>query len=60
MMADAQHAGRGRFGLEGFTGPEHYPMLVEALRARGYEGERLEALLRGNFLRVFGNSLPPS
>ena len=58
MMADAQHAGRGRFALEGFTGPEHYPVLVEALRARGYEGERLDAILRGNFLRVLSRALP--
>jgi membrane dipeptidase len=58
MMADAQQAGGGRFALEGFTGPEHYPVLVEALRDRGYEGERLDAILRGNFLRVLGTALP--
>ena len=58
MMADAQHAGRGRFALDGFTGPEHYPVLVEALRARGYEGDRLDAILRDNFLRVFASALP--
>ncbi|MDQ3823772.1 MAG: membrane dipeptidase [Actinomycetota bacterium] len=58
MMADAEKAGRGRFGLEGFTGPEHYPALVEALRARGYEGERLDAILRGNFLRILRGALP--
>ena len=57
MMADAEEAGRGRFGLEGFTGPEHYPALVETLRARGYEGERLDAILRGNFLRVLRSAL---
>jgi membrane dipeptidase len=58
MMADAQHAGRGRFGLDGFTGPEHYPALVTALLARGYEGERLEAILGGNFRRVLRGALP--
>ena len=58
MMADAQEAGSGRFALEGFTGPEHYPVLVDALRARGYDGERLDAILRGNFLRVFDLALP--
>jgi membrane dipeptidase len=58
MMADAQHAGGGRFALEGFTGPEHYPVLVDALRERGYEGERLAAILRGNFLRVLRGALP--
>jgi membrane dipeptidase len=60
MMADAQEAGAGSFGLEGFTGPEHYPRLVEALRARGYEGDRLDAVLRGNFLRLFKGALPAS
>ena len=60
MMADAQEAGRGRFALEGFTGPEHYPVLVDALLARGYEGDRLDALLRGNFLRVLRSALPGS
>jgi membrane dipeptidase len=58
MMADAQHAGAGRFGLEGFTGPEHYPLLLDALRARGYEGERLDAIRRGNLLRVLETALP--
>lgn len=58
MMADAQEAGRGRFGLDGFTGPEHYPALVETLRARGYEGPRLDAILRGNFLRILRSALP--
>jgi membrane dipeptidase len=57
MMADAQEAGSGRFALEGFTGPEHYPVLVDALRARGYDGERLEAILRGNFLRILRAAL---
>jgi membrane dipeptidase len=59
MMADAQQAGRGRFALEGFTGPEHYPVLVDALRARSYEGERLDAITSGNFLRVLESALPP-
>ena len=58
MMADAQQAGAGRFGLEGFTGPEHYPLLVVALRARGYDGERLNAILGGNFRRLLAASLP--
>jgi microsomal dipeptidase-like Zn-dependent dipeptidase len=58
MMADAQEAGAGRFGLEGFTGPEHYPRLVDALRERGFEGERLDAILRGNFSRILEDSLP--
>jgi membrane dipeptidase len=58
MMADAQTAGAGRFGVAGFTGPEHYPALVDALRARAYDGERLGALLAENFLRVLRRALP--
>jgi membrane dipeptidase len=59
-MAEALEAGKGRFGLEGFTGPEHYPQLVERLRARGYEGERLDAILGGNWFRLLGETLPAS
>jgi membrane dipeptidase len=58
MMADAQKAGAGRFGLEGFTGPEHYPRLVDALRERGYDGDRLDAILGGNLERILRDSLP--
>jgi membrane dipeptidase len=44
--------------IEGLAGPEDYPNLVEALRRRGYEGERLAAVLGGNFLRLFREALP--
>ena len=44
--------------IEGLAGPEDYGRLVEALRARGYEGERLEAVLSGNLLRLFRAALP--
>ena len=44
--------------IEGLSGPEEYPALVEALRARGWEGERLEGLLSGNLLRFLRGSLP--
>lgn len=44
--------------LDGLAGPEDYPRLVEALRRRGYEGERLAAVLGGNFLRLFRGALP--
>ena len=45
-------------GLEDFTGPEDYPALVTALRGRGYDGEQLEAILSGNWLRVLRETLP--
>ena len=47
-------------GLDELPGPEHYPRLVEALQRRGYDGDRLEAILGGNFLRVFREALPVS
>lgn len=49
---------KSHFGLEGFTGPEDYPALVAALRGRGYDGGRLEAITSGNWLRVLRATLP--
>jgi microsomal dipeptidase-like Zn-dependent dipeptidase len=57
-MVEALGAGKGRFGLEGFTGPEHFPALVERLRVRGYEDERLAAVLGDNWLRLLRQGLP--
>jgi membrane dipeptidase len=50
MAADA--------AIEGLSGPDEFPNLVGALRARGYEGDRLEAVLGGNLLRVLRAALP--
>jgi membrane dipeptidase len=44
--------------VEGLAGPEGYPALVAVLQARGYDGDRLEAVLGGNWLRVFRKGLP--
>lgn len=44
--------------LHGLEGPGDYPNLVAALRRRGYEGDRLAAILGGNFLRLFREVLP--
>jgi membrane dipeptidase len=49
---------KSRLALEGFPGPEHFPALLKALRERGYDGERLEAITSGNWLRVLRASLP--
>jgi membrane dipeptidase len=49
---------KSRLGLEGFTGPQHYPVLVAALEGRGYTGERLEAITSGNWLRILRSGLP--
>ena len=44
--------------IAGLSGPEEYPALVAALRARGWDGERLDGLLSGNLLRFLRESLP--
>jgi membrane dipeptidase len=56
-FVDPIHDNAG-FGLEAFTGPDDFPALVSALRARGYEDEPLDAILSGNWLRVLRASLP--
>ena len=58
FVFDPVAARKARFGLRGFTGPDDYPALVEALRSRGYDGEDLEAILSRNWLRVLRASLP--
>ena len=44
--------------IDDLEGPEGFPNLVEALRRRGYDGERLDAILGGNLLRLFRRALP--
>ena len=44
--------------VPGLAGVEDYPTLLEALQARGYEGERLDAILSGNLLRLLRRALP--
>ncbi|MGH3071104.1 MAG: dipeptidase [Gaiellaceae bacterium] len=44
--------------ITGLAGPDDYPALVEALGARGWDGDRLEGLLSGNLLRFLRESLP--
>lgn len=44
--------------LVNLAGPEDYPALVQALAERGYTGDRLERILRSNFLRAFELALP--
>lgn len=46
--------------VEGLAGPEDYPNLVEALRRRGYVGDRLEAVLGDNLRRLLRRALPAS
>ena len=49
---------RGDFWVDGFTEPGDYPAFAATLRTRGYDGERLEAIENGNWLRVLRASLP--
>ena len=51
-------AAKARFALDGFTGPENFPSLITALRGRGYDGQRLEAIMSGNWLRILREALP--
>ena len=44
--------------IEGLTGPEDYPALIEALRRRGWEADSLEGILSANLLRFLRESLP--
>ena len=44
--------------VDGLAGPEDYPALVETLQRRGYEGERLAAILSENLVRFLRRALP--
>ncbi len=54
---DEEQAKQSRVALEGFSAPEHFPSLVSALRARGYDDDCLDAILRGNWLRILEATL---
>ncbi len=44
--------------IDDLAGPEDFPNLVAALRRRGYEDDRLRAVLGENFMRLFRRALP--
>ena len=44
-------------GIEGLTGPEQYPALVEHLAKRGWDDEEVAAVTGGNLLRFLRSSL---
>jgi membrane dipeptidase len=54
---DPAHVAKKRFALDGFASPEDFPSLVTALRDRGYDGDRLEAITSGNWLRILRDTL---
>jgi membrane dipeptidase len=43
--------------LEGLAGPEEYPRLIDALRARGYDEAGIAAVARENLLRLVRDAL---
>jgi membrane dipeptidase len=45
--------------LEGLSGPEHYPALQLALRARGWSETDVEAVMGGNVVSFLRAALPP-
>jgi membrane dipeptidase len=53
-VAEAREAGGGRLGLRDLTGPEHFPALTAALRARGYG----DPVLSENLTRILEGALP--
>jgi membrane dipeptidase len=55
---EALEVGGGRLAIRELVGPADYPALLDALRSRGYEGERLDAIAHGNLLRVLRAGLP--
>jgi len=55
---EALEIGGGMLGIPELTGPGDYPLLVEGLRGRGYDGESLDALLSANWLRLLRRALP--
>lgn len=58
-QSELAQVAKRRFALDGFTEPENFPSLVTALRGRGYDGQRLEAIMSGNWIRVLRDALPP-
>jgi len=54
---DPAHITKKRFALDGFISPEDFPSLVTALRDRGYDGNRLEGITSGNWLRILRETL---
>lgn len=44
--------------IPGLVGPADWPNLVSAMERRGYRGDRIEAILSANFLRLFRDALP--
>jgi len=57
-QSEMAQSAKSRLALDGFRGPEDYPVLVTALQKRGYDGRRLKAMMSGNWLRILRDALP--
>jgi membrane dipeptidase len=57
-QAEVASTAKSRLALEGFAGPEDFPVLVAALRERGYDDQWLEAVTSANWLRILRGALP--
>jgi membrane dipeptidase len=57
---EAMRVGGGRLAIRELSGPSDYPRLVDALRGRGYVDPERDAILGGNWLRLFAQALPAS
>ena len=44
--------------IEGLSGPEDYPLLLEALAARGWQSAHVDAVASQNLVRFLRESLP--
>jgi membrane dipeptidase len=60
LPADAMVAGAlpSDCAVEGLEGPQDFPALVAALRARGFDDDRLDAVLADNLVRFLRRALP--
>jgi membrane dipeptidase len=45
-------------GIDGLSGPEHYPALVTAMQRRGWEEDAIAAVTHANLLRLLRRALP--
>jgi microsomal dipeptidase-like Zn-dependent dipeptidase len=58
VTREAQEIGGGILAIPELVGPQDYPKLIDGLRSRGYDGERLDAILGGNLFRLLRRGLP--
>jgi membrane dipeptidase len=57
--ADAAAGAKSEVVLEELAAPDAFPALVAALRARGYDGARLNAIASESWLRILRGTFPP-